>query len=166
MNDLVRDIIKGYSNISDYNNKIKFESNISDNNIPLKVIGDKNRIGQVIINLINNSIKFISKDNGDGDGNQKGTISVSVKKASSISNDTRMKEKEMAMVAVKDNGKGIDLEIFPRLFTKFVSKSFRGTGLGLYIAKNIIESHGGNIWGQNNKDEKGATFYFTLPLAN
>ena len=64
LNDLVRDIIKGYSNISDYNNKIKFESNISDNNIPLKVIGDKNRIGQVIINLINNSIKFISKDNG------------------------------------------------------------------------------------------------------
>ena len=65
---------------------------------------------------------------------------------------------------IRDNGKGIDYEIFPRLFTKFATKSFRGTGLGLYIAKNIVEAHGGRIWGRNNKDGRGATFYFTLPL--
>lgn len=76
-----------------------------------------------------------------------------------------MKEKEKeAIVSIKDNGKGIDQEIFSRLFTKFATNSFQGTGLGLYIAKKIIDSHGGRIWGQNNKDEKGATFSFTLPL--
>jgi signal transduction histidine kinase len=53
----------------------------------------------------------------------------------------------------------------PRLFTKFVTKSDQGTGLGLYISKNIIEAHGGRIWAYNNKDGKGATFSFTLPLA-
>lgn len=168
LNSLVKDIVKEYRNISYGNDKLKFECNITDNNNPLNVIGDKNRIGQVIINLINNSIKFMSKDNRDENGNQNGIISVSVEKTSSVTNnDTSIKEKEEeeeAIVSVKDNGKGIDSEIFPRLFTKFATRSFRGTGLGLYIAKNIIESHGGRIWGQNNKDEKGATFYFTLPL--
>ena len=52
----------------------------------------------------------------------------------------------------------------PKLFTKFVSKSFQGTGLGLYISKSIIGAHGGKIWAQNNDDGKGATFSFSLPL--
>jgi signal transduction histidine kinase len=52
----------------------------------------------------------------------------------------------------------------PQLFTKFVSKSFTGTGLGLYISKSIVEAHGGRIWAQNNPDGKGATFSFSLPL--
>jgi signal transduction histidine kinase len=67
---------------------------------------------------------------------------------------------------VSDSGSGVDPEIMPRLFTKFSSKSFSGTGLGLYICKNIIEAHGGRIWAENNKDAKGATFSFTLPLVN
>jgi signal transduction histidine kinase len=72
----------------------------------------------------------------------------------------------MAVVSIRDSGSGIDPEIFPRLFTKFSSKSFSGTGLGLYISKNIIEGHGGKIWAQNNNDKEkcGATFSFSLPL--
>ena len=74
-------------------------------------------------------------------------------------------------VIVKDTGKGIDPEILPQLFSKFVSKSFEGTGLGLFIAKSIVEAHGGKIWAENNNNngngiEKGATFYFTLPNIN
>jgi signal transduction histidine kinase len=71
----------------------------------------------------------------------------------------------MAVVSIRDRGKGIDPDILPRLFTKFTTKSNQGTGLGLYIAKSIIEAHGGQIWAQNNyNDEKGATFSFSLPI--
>ena len=68
------------------------------------------------------------------------------------------------VVSVKDTGLGIDPEIMPRLFTKFTTKSQTGTGLGLFISKSIIEAHGGRIWAENNKDGKGATFTFRLPL--
>ena len=68
------------------------------------------------------------------------------------------------IISIKDTGTGIDPEIFPRLFTKFASKSFEGTGLGLFISKSIIKAHGGRIWAENNGDCKGAMFYFTLPL--
>jgi signal transduction histidine kinase len=57
----------------------------------------------------------------------------------------------------------------PKLFTKFASKSFSGTGLGLYFCKSIIEAHGGKIWAENNVDGKngkrGAIFTFSLPVA-
>jgi signal transduction histidine kinase len=65
---------------------------------------------------------------------------------------------------VKDTGTGIDPEIMPRLFSKFVTKSDTGSGLGLFISKNIIEAHGGRIWAINNDDGKGATFAFSLPI--
>jgi hypothetical protein len=75
-----------------------------------------------------------------------------------------------AIVSIKDAGTGIDPEIVPRLFEKFASKSFSGTGLGLYLCKSIVEAHGGNIWAENNPDGKdgkggGATFSFSLPLS-
>jgi signal transduction histidine kinase len=55
----------------------------------------------------------------------------------------------------------------PKLFTKFATKSFQGTGLGLYICKSIIEAHGGQIWAENNnRDGKGTTFSFKLHLLN
>ncbi|MGC2572948.1 MAG: ATP-binding protein [Candidatus Nitrosopolaris sp.] len=69
---------------------------------------------------------------------------------------------EEAIVTVEDTGSGINPEIFPRLFTKFSSKSFSGTGLGLYISKNIVEAHGGKIWAQNNNDkEKSLWIWFS-----
>lgn len=77
-----------------------------------------------------------------------------------------MEEKNgQAIVHVIDSGSGIAPEIYPKLFTKFATKSDRGTGLGLYVAKNIVEAHGGNIWAENNSNGKGATFTFTLPLS-
>jgi signal transduction histidine kinase len=80
----------------------------------------------------------------------------------------REEEKEV-IVLVNDTGVGIHPEMFSRLFTKFASRSFEGTGLGLFISKRIIEAHGGKIWAENNngndkENAKGATFGFSLPL--
>jgi signal transduction histidine kinase len=112
---------------------------------------DKGRISQVVFNLIDNAIKFTPS----------GTINVTTEII--IENNRRE-----ALVSVKDSGAGIDPEIAQKLFSKFATKSFSGTGLGLFISKNIIESHGGRIWAVNNDSnggkEKGATFFFTLPL--
>jgi signal transduction histidine kinase len=68
------------------------------------------------------------------------------------------------VISIIDNGKGIDPEIMPRLFSKFATRSFDGTGLGLFIANSIIEAHGSRIWAENNSDGKGATFLFSIPL--
>jgi signal transduction histidine kinase len=81
-------------------------------------------------------------------------------------------KKQEVIVSIKDTGMGIDPEIFPRLFTKFATKSETGTGLGLFICKSIIEVHGGRIWTENNntnnegtKQGGGAVFVFTLPIS-
>ena len=65
-----------------------------------------------------------------------------------------------AIVSVNDTGMSIDPGIMPRLFEKFASKSFQGTGLGLYICKGIIRAHGGRIWAENNTGGKGANVQF------
>jgi signal transduction histidine kinase len=155
LDKLILGVIKDFENHLNHK-QIQFEYNnlINDRT----VFADKNRISQVLSNLIDNSVKFI-----DGEGK----ISVTVeKKEDNKSNHTNIKtkNKDMIFVTVKDNGKGIDEEIMPKLFTKFVTKSFRGTGLGLYISKKIIEAHGGSLSAENNLDGKGATFYFSLPL--
>jgi signal transduction histidine kinase len=116
----------------------------------LAVYADRNRLAQVISNLLNNALKFTSEGFV--------TITADMK--------TDNNSHDIAIINVCDSGSGVDPEIMPRLFTKFSSKSFSGTGLGLYICKNIIEAHGGRIWAENNNDGKGATFTFTLPMAN
>jgi signal transduction histidine kinase len=67
-------------------------------------------------------------------------------------------------VSIQDTGSGIDPDILPELFSKFATKSFSGTGLGLFISKGIIEAHSGMIWAANNKNGKGATFSFKIPM--
>ena len=80
-------------------------------------------------------------------------------------------DEQQVTISVKDTGEGINPEILPRLFSKYATKSFEGNGLGLglFICKSIVESHGGKIWAENNNNdndskEKGATFTFNLPL--
>ena len=114
----------------------------------LAIMGDPARIAQVLSNLLRNALKFTNE----------GTISVRVGKNDSPSYSE-------AVVYISDSGQGIDPEVMYKLFEKFVSKSEKGTGLGLFISKSIVEAHGGKIWGENNKDGNGATFTFTLPLA-
>lgn len=124
------------------------------------ISGDNRRLGQVISNLLDNSLKFVKsrprhgeKDAGNNDYHQ--AISI----LSEIKDDAKV-----VQVSVKDTGPGIDPDVLPKLFSKFTSKSFTGTGLGLYLCKTIIESHGGTISGKNNLDGIGATFSFSLPL--
>jgi two-component system, OmpR family, sensor histidine kinase VicK len=126
---------------------------------PLFVYADKNRIQQVLSNLLSNALKFT----------EDGIITINTEKfMDTINNNGNNIEKEFVSIKIKDTGKGIDPEVLPRLFEKFATKSDKGTGLGLYISKNIIDAHGGKIWGKdNNKYEKnGAEFGFTLPLYN
>jgi signal transduction histidine kinase len=125
--------------VDDNNDSIKFQYT------PRKIVveADRMRISQVVSNLLGNAVKFTKQ----------GTVYISA--------DSKDGE---AVVLVKDSGTGIDPEIVSRLFTKFTSKSQTGTGLGLFISKSIIEAHGGRIWAENNKDSKGATFTFRMPL--
>lgn len=74
--------------------------------------------------------------------------------------------KEEILVSISDTGKGISPQIMPKLFEKFNTGSNTGTGLGLYITRNLVKAHGGKIWAFNNKDGIGATFVFSLPKAN
>jgi signal transduction histidine kinase len=83
-----------------------------------------------------------------------------------IINANESNNKKDIIVNVTDTGSGINKDIFAKLFTKFVTKSSQGTGLGLYISKSIIEGHGGRIWAENNKEGRGAAFIFTLPMSN
>jgi signal transduction histidine kinase len=132
-------------------------------NEKILIEADKSRISQVISNLLSNAIKFTKLEKTEdakittGENDVK-TILVTVAK------DNLEKE---AIVGIRDAGIGIDPEIIPRLFSKFASKSFEGTGLGLFISKSIIEAHGGKIWAENNESNgycDGATFRFTLAL--
>lgn len=172
--------------INNYKNDIvakgvRFKCDI-DKNIVVYV--DKDRIGRVISNLVSNSIKALSaseckeeKEDKDDADKCKISITAEIKKARTTvldrdpdsnvrSNSDFIKEsKEMvAVISIRDTGAGIDQDIFPNLFTKFTTKSRNGIGLGLYISKKIIEAHGGKIWAENNKDERGATISFSLPL--
>ena len=144
-----------------------------EKNIPsvLDVMMDRSKIIQVCSNLINNSLNSIynNKDNSYLDDNSvritiTKIMNKEVAQSDSNNNDHPDVRKNDVLITIKDTGKGIDPEIFPRLFEKFATNSFSGTGLGLYISKAIIEAHGGRIWAENNKNEKGATFNFTLPM--
>jgi two-component system sensor histidine kinase ChiS len=109
------------------------------------VEADRKRVEQVLIHLIDNAIKFAPEN---------GRVDVSAKC-----------EGDQVLVQVKDNGKGIAKEDFPKLFTKFfqADPSTRGTGLGLAICKRLVELHGGRIWCESELG-KGSTFSFTLPV--
>ena len=160
LNESIVNIIKELEHISDNTKKIEFEYHFDTEYL---VDADSRRIGQVISNLIDNSIKSISEQDIG-----RGVISISIEKT--INAITTIRDdygsQHMVIVRIKDTGIALDNEILPRLFTKFATKSFQGTGLGLYISKNIIEAHGGKIWAENNKDGIGATITFTLPLTN
>ncbi|HKG40804.1 MAG TPA: ATP-binding protein, partial [Nitrososphaeraceae archaeon] len=155
LNDIITNVIDDMI----INREFKKENNNGDDIIKLEyrpkdifVEADRVRVTQVIFNLLNNAIKFTKE----------GKITITIEKKDN---------EEVAVISIKDTGIGIDSEVFPKLFSKFASKSYQGTGLGLFICKSVVEAHDGKIWAENNnnnntQEKKGATFYFTLPTIN
>jgi signal transduction histidine kinase len=151
--------------INEYNESQKGKKQLvefkGERNIIVKA--DKDRIARVISNLLNNAVKF-TKDEPEG------IISISCQRKDDDKDDDN-NNNNYVLVNVKDTGKGIDHEIFPRLFSKFVTStnttsksSTDGIGIGLFVSKAIVEAHDGKIWAENNSDGKGATFTFSLPI--
>ncbi len=152
--------------ISEYNESQKGKKQLvefeGERNIIVKA--DKDRIARVISNLLNNAVKF-TKDEPEG------TIFISCQRKDDDKDDNN--NNNYVLVNVKDTGKGIDHEILPKLFSKFITTTSKssndGIGIGLFVSKAIVEAHGGKIWAENNNSthgERGASFYFTLPTIN
>jgi two-component system, OmpR family, sensor histidine kinase VicK len=141
LNELVMSVIAEFG-MHAKKNGVKIRLTSKDDFI---VRGDRGRLAQVLSNLIGNAMKFM------GEGN----IDISLEKSQDGSE---------VVLSVKDTGSGIHSDIMPRLFTRFATRSHTGTGLGLYISKNVIEAHGGKIWAENNPDGRGATFSFSVPI--
>jgi signal transduction histidine kinase len=147
--ELLSDVTKDFTErIKSDNKNIKLVYDQKDTTYPPIIVeADKGRITQVLSNILNNALKFTNEGhitvNAHGSNNSKEII-----------------------VSITDTGSGINKDIFAKLFSKFATKSFSGTGLGLYISKSIVEAHGGRIWAENNKDKVGATFMFTLPVVS
>ena len=121
------------------------------------IYADKERMVQVISNLLDNAIKSIEEE---------GSIHLEIKIKRDGDNMKGVNDGDQAIISIRDTGTSIPEEILPILFTKFTAKSISGAGLGLYISKSIIEAHGGRIWAENNnEDGKGATFTLSLPLS-
>jgi len=154
--DLLSSIIEDYRNQIEKNNDNLelqyhyFEPKTNDQKIIVEA--DRARLIQVISNLLDNAFKFTKS---------RGSIFVTAENK----NTENGNKKQEIIVRIKDTGRGIAPEIMPRLFTKFATKSEKGTGLGLFICKGIVEAHGGKIWAENNTDGNGTTFTFSLPIS-
>ena len=151
LKDILTDIIDDYNNLLTIKEskdvKLRYEPK------DILIVADKVRVERVISNLLNNAIKFTSR----------GEITISVIELKHNNNDDDNDGNGEIQVNIKDTGTGLSPAILPKLFSKFVSTDFGGTGLGLFVSKNIVEAHGGKIHAQNNDDGIGAMFSFTIP---
>lgn len=145
MNETVKEVVSSLQPIAKSKNLKLFTDKIPGN----LVQGDVNHVRQILNNLIGNSLKFTTK----------GSIKVS-----------GTVDKEMIKICVADTGIGISVNDQQKLFGKFAQLNQNlgntGTGLGLYISKEIIRKLGGDVWLEESSVNKGSTFCFTLPLAN
>jgi signal transduction histidine kinase len=140
--EAIQDIVFKMAENKNADLKIVFESKLPPQRE--EVVIDRARINQVLANLLDNAVNFTTR----------GTIAVTLQQ--------NEENPDHVEIRVSDTGKGIDPSIRPRLFEKFVTKSVKGTGLGLYLCKAIVEAHGGRIWAEDNT-VRGAVFIFTLP---
>jgi two-component system sensor histidine kinase VicK len=151
ISSVINDITRSHIKNENKNVRISF----NEPKKPITIKADRVRIYEVISNVLTNALKFTKK----------GTITVTTELVTGNPDDNNAtNNKRYVIVSIKDTGSGIDPELRSKLFTKFVTKSESGTGLGLFISKSIVEAHGGKIWAENNREGRGATFAFSLPL--
>ena len=144
--ELLSGVIKDFTERIKSDNKnirLVYDQKYTDHHVIVEA--DKGRITQVLSNILNNALKFTNE----------GQIIIRAHESNN---------KKEINVSISDTGSGINKDIFAKLFSKFATKSYQGTGLGLYISKSIVEVHGGRIWAENNANGRGATFMFTLPV--
>ncbi len=148
---LIEDII----NQLEKNNFELRKKNISvyKKNDKVKVFADKVRLKNAIENLITNAIDAPNSNN----------IKITIDYGNTNYGSSNNEDLNLVFVSIVDDGEGIDRLLLPMLFSKFVTNSRSGLGLGLYLARIVIKKHGGDIWVENNKKEHGATFRFSLP---
>jgi signal transduction histidine kinase len=166
LKDIIEDIVQGYNKqikreqeetILRWGSKRKKEIAIDYQPFDIIVVADRNKVSRVISNLLDNAIEFTTE----------GSITITaVIECTKTTNNKNVVNNNRVTVCIRDSGIGIDKGMFSKLFTKFAFTSKKGTGLGLYISKNIVEAHGGRIWAENNSNGIGSTFYFSLPLSN
>jgi signal transduction histidine kinase len=114
------------------------------------LIGDSNKLKEVILSLLENSIEYV----------EKGNIEVRLQEINS-----------KLLITIKDDGLGINKDLLPTLFNKFIRgehakrKNVKGSGLGLFISKKIIEEHQGRIWAESEGEGKGSSFFIELNAA-
>lgn len=146
LNEVIQTVINDFENgsKSERNKGVKIFFKRKDS---IVVYVDRDRIFQVLSNLLNNALKFTKH----------GTVRINI-------NIDDNENNKVVNVTIQDTGIGITQDLMPNLFSKFVTSSYNGTGLGLFISKGIIEAHGGRIWAENNSNGIGASFSFSLPI--
>lgn len=161
--DLISTVVYDFRNQIKINKKnldIIFDtvsSSFEEKNKDIIIKADKDRIAQVLNNLVENAVN--STDNG------KIVITIALNQKNTDSENPNHRKE--IIVKIKDSGKGLDANLYARVFSKFFTTSEgSGTGLGLYICKAIIEAHEGNIWIESNKDKKGISLLFSLPSSD
>ena len=167
MNELIQNAVK------DIKSQVAAADGSSDNiefsvesKEPIFVYADSCRIYQIVSNLLSNAVKFTTTKKGEVGDRKTITISIDARYREEHEIGCEKEAEGEVIVSVKDVGRGIDQEIRPRLFSKFVTTSDGCSGLGLFISKGIIEVHHGKIWAENNSEgQKGAMFMFTLPIS-
>jgi signal transduction histidine kinase len=152
LKDILIEMVQDYENQNITKEKYEIKLLYEPKDIFLEA--DKLRLSRVISNLLNNANYFTKK----------GNITITTTEIKNNDNDnTKLEQKEQVLVSIKDTGPGISPVIIQKLFSKYISSASSRTGLGLFVSRNIIKAHGGEIWAENNPDGKGATFSFRIP---
>jgi two-component system sensor histidine kinase VicK len=145
LSELISNVLQDFSNsIENSVQRTMMVKLLFESTGHILIEADKDRLTQVITNLVDNAFKFT----------EEGNIHITLEN----------KDEETAVITVRDTGSGIEPNILSNLFSKFTTVTAKGTGLGLFISKNIIKAHGGKIWAKNNSDGKGASFMFVIPI--